>query len=226
MDAVESLRPPHRRTHCALDAGTKAVNFPGACPQRSCQHSLLLRGDLELFYLVLQGGGGGMGMTCHVMEECFNQHLFISSQESERCLGLPRSIVQKTNPNPTMLSSERCRTFFWEPNAPADKGCSSITRLAPAHPPSRALRWGLMTTKGAPCTHSLQVSHRKTHGHSCGPGCPHTAFTELCRVTVERGPFPQSCPTPETQKGTHSPEKRPSPQTLQRPPPACATATN
>lgn len=133
--------------------------------------------------------GGGMGMTCHVMEECFNQHLFILSKESERWLGLPHSIVQKRAPSPTMLSSERCRTFFWEPNAPPDKGCSSTTRLAPPHPPSRALSCGLMTTKAARAhTHCRCLTGRPTDTAVVQDGL--TPPSQNCVVTVITGSVP------------------------------------
>lgn len=41
-----------------------------------------------------------MQLTCHVREECFNQHLLILAKELGRCLGIPHSIVQKEALNP------------------------------------------------------------------------------------------------------------------------------
>ena len=51
-------------------------------------------------------------MTCHVSEECFNQHLFILSKGLERCLGIPHPIVQKEALHPKTLSSEMVRNFL------------------------------------------------------------------------------------------------------------------
>lgn len=94
--------------------------------------ALPAQGDLELLCWLCREPGS-VGMTCHVIQECFNQHLFTLSKEMERYLGISHSIVQKKALPPKMLSSEIVQNFVMETKC-IRRGASASPARTPRRP--------------------------------------------------------------------------------------------